>query len=111
MDGQPSLWCPWEPSCDGGCLVLCNDNKISAPVTWLRYLVGHFLAPEAMSSTSGLPDFADFTYDHQVGGAVAVHSLESNELSLVRADCMIITEEIVVPAGPEIWGPSRGYLP
>lgn len=108
--GQPSLWCPWVPSCNGKCLALEDDEKISAPVTWLQYFVDHFLAPQAESATSGLPQFADFTYNHVLGGAVALHSMESNELSLIKVEAFTVVEEVVTRADPEPYGPSRGWV-
>lgn len=108
--GQPSLWCPWVPSCQGKCLSLEAKEKISAPVTWLQYLIDHFLAPEAQSGTSDHLDFADFTYDHSIAGGVALHSGESNELSFIHVVGFTVVEDLLSAGDPEPYGPSRGWV-
>jgi hypothetical protein len=103
--GQPSLWCPWQPSCAGECLSLDTKEKIGPPVQWLEYLVEHFLAPGALAKESGLLQFANFTFDHTFGGGVAVHSLESNQLVFIN-----VNDEGVVQDQSLAWEPMRRVL-
>jgi hypothetical protein len=110
LDGQPSLWCPWVPSCQGKCLSLEAEEKISAPVTWLQYLIDHFLAPEAQARGSGRLEFAHFTFDHSIAGGVALHSSESNELSLIHVVGFSVVEDVLSAGEPEPYGPSRGWV-
>lgn len=109
--GQPALWCPWMPSCGGTCLHLCDDEKMSAPAAWLQYLIDHFLAPEALSGTSGISDFEGFTYNHSFRGGVAVHSMESNQLSLIEVAGLSVVETILAPGDPDPYGYFDGLLP
>jgi hypothetical protein len=97
IEGQPSLWCPWEPSCHGECLSLDTKEKIYAPVQWLQYILDHFLVPTAHSRASDRPEFADFTFDHLVTGAVALHSMESGELGLLRVVNDVVEIEVITP--------------
>jgi hypothetical protein len=97
--GQPGLWCPWEPSCQGACLAVRNwgDGKHYAPTAWLQYLVDHFLRQGAAASHDTSGEFSDFTFDHALAGAVAAHRSDTGRLWLIRPDASRITEETVWP--------------
>jgi hypothetical protein len=100
--GQPSLWCPWHPSCDGRCLVLDTEPGVNAAAAWLGYLARHFLIPDAVAHCRA--DFTDFTFDHQLTGSVARHRADSGELSLIRIAGDEVTTEVVEPGDPiDLW--------
>jgi hypothetical protein len=42
---QPSLWCQWVPTIDGGGLKWDGNEKFYRYVEWLQYLIDHFLVP------------------------------------------------------------------
>ncbi len=44
-DGQPGLWCQWEPNGDGTAIQHDGGEKFYHYVEWLEYLIHHFLAP------------------------------------------------------------------
>lgn len=44
-EGQPGLWCDWIPTDDGAKIVWNGGEKFYHYVTWLQYLINHFLAP------------------------------------------------------------------
>jgi hypothetical protein len=44
-NGQPALWCSWEPSGDGGSYIWGNGDKNYAYKAWLEYLIAHFFKP------------------------------------------------------------------
>lgn len=44
-DGVPGLWLQWEPTEDGKALKWDGGEKFSAYVTWLKFLIAHFLMP------------------------------------------------------------------
>lgn len=43
--GQPGLWCGWQPNLAGSAIVWDQREKFYHYVEWLRYLIQHFLAP------------------------------------------------------------------
>jgi hypothetical protein len=43
--GQPGLWCKWRPKANATAIVWDRGEKFYHYVEWLKYLVGHFLAP------------------------------------------------------------------
>lgn len=43
--GQPHLWCCWQPTKDGGGLHIPEAGSHYDPLTWLNYLQKHFLGP------------------------------------------------------------------
>lgn len=43
--GQPGLWCQWVPSEDGEEIMWDEGEKFYDYVSWLEYIIEHFLAP------------------------------------------------------------------
>jgi hypothetical protein len=102
--GQPGLWNPWVPSCDGRCLAVRDegtDGKNYGVTAWLKYLNDTFLVPGATASSS--PSFEDFTFDHELRGAVAAHRSDTGELWLVRAVGGLVKHETVARPAPPVW--------
>jgi hypothetical protein len=44
-EGQPGLWCKWEPTDDGLHIAWNGNEKFYDYVEWLDYLIEHFLEP------------------------------------------------------------------
>lgn len=44
-EGQPGLWCKWEPNSDGTAIVWSGAEKFYDYVEWIQYLLDHFLTP------------------------------------------------------------------
>lgn len=42
---QPGLWCQWVPNDDGSAILWNGAEKFYSYVSWIRYLIVHFLAP------------------------------------------------------------------
>ena len=82
-DGQPGLWCGWSPGWVGNCLTHDGIEKFYQPVEWLRYLIQHFLQPEALAARSDLRHFEHFTFDHILDGVVAANRRDTAELFLI----------------------------
>lgn len=100
LPGQPGLWCRWVSCWDGCCLALDGEEKIYRPTQWLDYLIHHFLVPGAEASTSGLPVFDDFTFDHRLDGLVIGCRRDNKELFTIRVEDSVITQEVLRPADP-----------
>lgn len=90
--GQPSLWCGWQPSGDGGCLSFDGIEKFYGATQWLAYLIDHFLAPQALAANAGLPCFDDFTFDHVLNGLIAACRRDTRELYLIRVANNVVHE-------------------
>lgn len=43
--GQPGLWCKWEPNEDGTAIEWSGAEKFYDYIKWLQYLIDHFLGP------------------------------------------------------------------
>lgn len=43
--GQPGLWCKWVPNSDGTAIEWDGGEKFYDYVSWLRYIIDHFLEP------------------------------------------------------------------
>jgi hypothetical protein len=43
--GQPGLWCRWEPDEDGTAIAWNGAEKFYYYIEWLEYLIEHFLGP------------------------------------------------------------------
>lgn len=44
-EGQPGLWCKWEPTDDGTAIQWDGAEKFYDSDTWMKYLIDHFLRP------------------------------------------------------------------
>lgn len=67
-EGQPGLWCNWEPTRDGTALKWNGVEKFYNADAWMAYLIDHFLQPGGKAQ--GHPGFEDFTFDHVVNGEI-----------------------------------------
>ncbi len=67
-DGQPSLWCNWEPTDDGTGIRWNSAEKFYDATKWMQYLIDHFL--KAGATAQGAPGFENFTFDHTVNGVI-----------------------------------------
>jgi hypothetical protein len=97
-EGQPGLWCDWVPCWDGCCLAYNGNEKFYGAVTWLRYLIDHFLAPRALASRSGDARFAGFTFDHVLEGTVVGCRRDNKELFTITVKDNRVTEDVLRPA-------------
>ncbi|MGW6915869.1 hypothetical protein ACWGB8_18940 [Kitasatospora sp. NPDC054939] len=84
--GQPGLWCSWEPTDDGSAIEWNQMEKFSFATEWMQYLVDHFLKPGA--AAQGRPGFEEFTFDHVLDGTVDASGEEPGDLwqLVVRAN-------------------------
>jgi hypothetical protein len=80
-------------------------EKSNDAVAAIRFLVSHFLGPDALAKDSGNPDFAEFTFDHRLDGVIAAVRDDTDELFLLRVVNSLITWETVVP-GVNPWWPD-----
>ncbi|MFE7485549.1 hypothetical protein [Streptomyces sp. NPDC057552] len=67
-EGQPGLWCNWEPTRDGTALKWNGVEKFYDADVWMAYLIDHFLQPGGKAQEH--PGFEDFTFDHVVNGEI-----------------------------------------
>lgn len=73
-----------------------NSNDAEAT---MRFLVDHYLRPDARAKHLGGDDFAQFTFDHRLDGVVAAWRSDTEELYLIRVeDNEIYTETLVAGA-------------
>lgn len=107
--GQPQLWCQWVPCWDGCCLSFDGHEKFYAPIEWMRYLIDHFLRPDAHASDSALAEFAHFTFDHHCDGIVVGCRRDNKELFAIDVRDNQVATTILRPGEPEYWG--RPQLP
>lgn len=77
--GQPGLWCQWEPTEDGTAIVWDGREKFYNAPEWLKYLIDHFLKPGAEASRTSDPQFDDFTFDHIVNGEVSAQGEDPDD--------------------------------
>jgi len=105
--GEPGLHCDWVPSCDGRCITYNGNEKFYAPGPWLRYLIDHFLKPEAKAGESGEAAFDDFTFDHVLNGVVAACRRDTAKLWLIRVNDNRLREQVLFKGTDEreVWGP------
>ncbi len=104
--GEPSLWCPWRPSLDGTCLAFDGIEKAYRPVEWMRYLISHFLRPDAEASMTMLPEFEQFTFDHIVDGVIVGCRRDTGRMFAIEVASNVVEERVLMRGAPEEdWGP------
>ena len=98
---QPSLWCQWTPTSDGGGLEWDQGEKAYDMAEWLEYLIDHFLKPSAYASRGDVASqFKDFTFDHVVSGTVNAYGEAPDDFwRIVVKDNKVSTEDGSVTYG------------
>lgn len=91
--GQPELWCNWVPTEDGAAIEWSGAEKFYGATEWMRYLINHFLKPGAVASTSGDKQFAGFTFDHVVNGAIDAYGEDPNDRWRLRVKDNDVTRQ------------------
>lgn len=70
-EGQPGLWCQWEPSEDGTRIQWNGAEKFYNSVEWMQYLIDHFLRADALAKTQTVNGKRFFTFqDHVLNGVI-----------------------------------------
>jgi len=104
---EPSLWCPWQPCLDGRDISWDGLEKPYAPVKWMRYLIHHFIKPNALASKTDLPCFSGFTFDHTVNGTIVGCRRDTGRLFAIEVRGNRVRERTLMSgiAEEEVWGP------
>jgi len=105
--GQPGFWCQWVSSCGGRCITHSGGDQFHAPTEWLRYVIDHFLRPDAQAAAAERDEFGAFTFDHVCNGIVAACRRDTAKLFLIRVSDNTVTEQTLVDGTPgrAAWGP------
>lgn len=67
-DDGPSPRCHWMPTPYGTGLMWDGEGEFREPEAWMRYIINHFLKPDAHRAR--LPGYAGFGFDHIVNGVI-----------------------------------------
>jgi hypothetical protein len=73
----------WAPDFSGESLHTQDRDGIWHPLECLQHLLDHFLTPDAAQRHAGDERFKEFTFDHELLGAVALESDYTGQLTLV----------------------------
>jgi hypothetical protein len=73
----------WAPDFSGESLHTQDHDGIRRPLACLQYLLDQFLTPDAAQHHEGDERFKEFTFDHELLGAVALESDYTGQLTLV----------------------------
>ena len=93
--GQPQLWCNFTPTEDGTALVWNGCEKTYGAKEWIKYIINHFLKPNALASKSKLPYFTEFTFDHICNGElIAQGERLSDRWLLIVKDNVVSTKTL-----------------
>ena len=105
--GKPQLYCQWQVCWEGCCLSFDGNEKFYRPVPWLRYLIDHFLVPDAHASASGLPAFEHFTFDHRLDGLIVANRRDTREMFAICVDDSVVREKTLVAGDDRFRGRPR----
>lgn len=73
-EGQPGLWCKWEPTEDGSKIQWNGAEKFYDPVEWMQYLINHFIGENPLAKED-LP----FFNRHVVHGIIEAQGEEHDD--------------------------------
>ncbi|GAA2360977.1 hypothetical protein Cme02nite_38440 [Catellatospora methionotrophica] len=76
-EGQPSLWCDWEPTADGRGIEWNGMEKFHDAHIWMAYLIDNFLKDGGHAQ--GQIGFEDFTFDHHLNGVIKAQGEDPND--------------------------------
>ena len=96
-DGQPGLWCSWEPSTDGREIEWSGAEKFYHAAEWMAYLIDHFLKPGAEASKTQSPLFESFTFNHIAHGTIEAQGEDPDDRwALIVEDNEVLRSEAIV---------------
>lgn len=73
-EGQPGLWCKWEPTQDGTKIEWNGIEKFYDSVEWMQYLINHFIGENPIAKKE-LP----FLNKHVLHGEIDAQGDERND--------------------------------
>jgi hypothetical protein len=90
-DGQPGLWCHWMPTDDGAEIVWDDGEKFYEAAAWMKYIITHFLQPDALAKKQ-LPFLQA---NHTVNGTIEAQGEESEDRwDLIVKDNKVFVQEM-----------------
>lgn len=91
---QPGLWCKFIANDEGNALVWTGDEKTYDGEEWIRYLIDHFLKPDAEASKIQDDQFAEFTFNHICNGVMLAQGEETGDVwRLVVRNNVVMVED------------------
>ncbi len=92
-EGQPGLWCQWEPSEDGTAIEWDGSEKFYNSEQWMKYLIDHFLKPNCLAK-SELPFLQA---NHVLNGVIGAQGEEDDDVwRLVVEDNRVFREDATI---------------
>jgi hypothetical protein len=92
----------WRVCDHGDRIRWVRSEKSNDAVQALRFLVQHYLGPDARAKDSDNPDFAAFTFDHRLDGLIVGERDDTDELFLIRVEDSTFRHQTLV-AGFAWW--------
>ncbi len=76
--GQPGLWCQWIPTEDGKALEWDSGEKFYYAVSWMQYLIDHFLGTEPIAKHDSF--HFGFLQGHTANGTIYAQGEEAGDI-------------------------------
>lgn len=101
-EGQPGLWCQWEPTDDGKHIEWDGGEKFYNAEDWMAYIIDHFLNRDVSASVREDmirqdPRFEHFTFDHICNGVIDASGEYPDDLwRIVVEDNNVTRQEAVI---------------
>lgn len=91
--GVPSLWCDFTPTPDGKAIVWNESEKTQESDCWIRYIIDHFLKPDAHSKNCDErdPQFKEFQYNHVCNGELLAQGEDPHDRWKVLVKDNVVT--------------------
>lgn len=101
-EGQPGLWCKWEPIQAGSEIAWDGAEKFYDAGEWMKYIVTKLLSGESAREyvTAHIEEdsrLSDFTFDHVCNGEIHAQGEDPSDLwSIVVKDSKVMVAEGMV---------------
>lgn len=99
---RDSLGRDWEPTTAGCHLSWVPCSRGDDGVGQLRYLIDHFLGPQARAALDARDAFSEFTFDHVLNGFVAAERSDGR-FTLIRIHDNEVEEAVLTSGTDDLW--------
>lgn len=96
-EGQPGLWCKWEPTEDGTKIEWNGNEKFYDSVEWMQYIIDHFIGDNPIAK-SDLP----FLNKHVLHGQIEAYGEERGDHWFLVVENNKVRESRVQCSEPEV---------
>ena len=92
-EGQPGLWCNWQPTSDGSAIEWSGAEKFYSSMEWMQYLIDHFIGSNPIAKQLHPEEFS-FLQSHTLNGEIGAQGEDrTDKWTLIVTDNIVTTRD------------------